>query len=286
MFTAKIENSSGDMLTLTGNEPVYQVIKITGLNPPHAQINTTSIVGLDGARFNSAKLDTRNIVLTVKINGDVEANRLNLYCYFRTKEPCTFYYANDTLDVTINGYVENVECDLFTNNELAQISILCPYPYFKSMSQVIADSSNVLGLFVFPFSINATDPIAFSSLQTSGDIEVYNASESETGATIEINVLDSVSAIQLNNVVTGDTFSLSYNFIAGDKIVINTNKGQKSIMVIRNGVLTNIFSALQQGSTFSQLVAGMNLFEYTANGVAASDDISILFRYYNEYRGV
>ena len=263
MFTAKIENSSGDMLTLTGNEPVYQVIKITGLNPPQAQINTTSIVGLDGARFNSAKLNTRNIVLTVKIN-----------------------YANDTLDVTINGYVENVECDLFTNNELAQISILCPYPYFKSISQVIADSSNVLGLFVFPFSINATDPIAFSSLQTSVDIEVYNASESETGATIEINVLDSVSAIQLNNVVTGDTFSLSYNFIAGDKIVINTNKGQKSITLIRNGVLTNIFSALQQGSTFFQLVAGVNLFEYTANGVVASDDISILFRYYNEYRGV
>lgn len=286
MFTAKIENSSGDMLTLTGNEPVYQVIKITGLNPPQAQINTTSIVGLDGARFNSAKLNTRNIVLTIKINGDVEANRLNLYRYFRTKESCTFYYANDTLDVTINGYVENVECDLFTNNELAQISILCPYPYFKSISQVIADSSNVLGLFVFPFSINATDPIAFSSLQTSADIEVYNASESETGATIEINVLDSVSAIQLNNVVTGDTFSLSYNFIAGDKIVINTNKGQKSITLIRNGVLTNIFSALQQGSTFFQLVAGMNLFEYTANGVVASDDISILFRYYNEYRGV
>lgn len=286
MFTAKIENSSGDMLTLTGNEPVYQVIKITGLNPPQAQINTTSIVGLDGARFNSAKLNTRNIVLTVKINGDVEANRLNLYRYFRTKEPCTFYYANGTLDVTINGYVENVECDLFTNNELAQISILCPYPYFKSIFQVIADSSNALGLFVFPFSINATDPIAFSSLQTSADIEVYNASESETGATIEINVLDSVSAIQLNNVVTGDTFSLSYNFIAGDKIVINTNKGQKSITLIRNGVLTNIFSALQQGSTFFQLVAGMNLFEFTANGVAASDDISILFRYYNEYRGV
>lgn len=144
----------------------------------------------------------------------------------------------------------------------------------------------MLGLFVFPFSINATDPIAFSSLQTSVDIEVYNASESETGATIEINVLDSVSAIQLNNVVTGDTFSLSYNFIAGDKIVINTNKGQKSITLIRNGVLTNIFSALQQGSTFFQLVAGRNLFEYTANGVVASDDISILFRYYNEYRGV
>lgn len=286
MFTAKIENSSGDMLELTGNEPVYQVIKITGLNPPKAQINTTSIVGLDGARFNSAKLDTRNIVLTVKINGEVETNRLNLYRYFRTKEPCTFYYANETLDVSINGYVDSVECDLFTNNELAQISIICPYPYFKSISQIIADSSNVLGLFVFPFSINASDPIAFSSLQTSGDIEVYNGSESETGATIEINVSNSVNTIQLNNVSTGDVFKLSYSFVDGDKIVINTNKGQKSIALIRNGTVTNIFSALQQGSAFFQLVAGMNLFEYSVDGVPSSDDISIMFKYYNEYRGV
>lgn len=286
MFTAKIENASGDMLTLTGNEPVYQVIKITGLNPPHAQINTTSIVGLDGARFNSAKLNTRNIVLTVKINGDVETNRLNLYHYFRTKEPCTFYYANDTLDVSINGYVENVECDLFTNNELAQISIICPYPYFKSISQVIADSSNVLGLFVFPFSINADEPIAFSSLQTNGDIEVYNASESETGALIDITVKNSVNTIQINDVVSGDTLTLSYSFIAGDKISINTNKGQKSISLIRNGLITNIFSALQQGSTFFQLMSGINLFEYTTNGVSASNDILILFRFYNVYRGV
>ena len=286
MFTAKIENSSGDILTLTGNEPVYQVIKITGLNPPKAQINTTSIVGLDGARFNSAKLDTRNIVLTVRINGDVETNRLNLYRYFRTKEPCTFYYANDTLDVSINGYVENVECDLFTNNELAQISIICPYPYFKSISQIIADSSNVLGLFVFPFSINIDEPIAISELQTSGDVEVYNSSESETGAIIEINVFDTVNTIQINNVVTGDILKLVYSFLSGDKIVVNTTKGQKSISLIRNGVLTNIFSALQQGSSFFQLVSGMNLFEYTADGVSASDDISILFRYFSEYRGV
>ena len=154
MYTAQIENSSGNLFTLTGNEPVYQILSITGLNPPNAQINTTTIVGLDGAVFNSSKLETRNLVLTIKINGDVETNRLLLYSYFKTKDKCTFYYSNNSRDVSIEGYVESVECDLFSNNELAQISIICPYPYFKALTQIITDFSNVTPQFVFPFSIN------------------------------------------------------------------------------------------------------------------------------------
>ena len=103
MFAAKIQNASGDVMTLTGKEPKYQIIDIQGLNPPAAQINTSTIVGMDGAVFNSSKLQTRNLVLTIKINGDVELNRLRLYSYFRTKEWCKFYYTNDSLEVTIDG---------------------------------------------------------------------------------------------------------------------------------------------------------------------------------------
>ena len=72
MYTAKVQKESGSPLTLTGREPEWQIVHIQGLNPPSAQINLTNIVGLDGAKFNSAKLNTRNIVLTLRLNGDVE----------------------------------------------------------------------------------------------------------------------------------------------------------------------------------------------------------------------
>ena len=199
MYTAKIENSSGEVLTLTGIEPVYQVIDIKGLNPPHAQINTSTIVGLDGAVFNSSKLNTRNLVLTIKINGDIEANRQQLYNYFRTKEKCTFYYSNNSLNVSIEGYVESLECGLFTKSEQAQISIICPYPYFKSIDEVIQDSSNVIPAFSFPFSINQNAPVIISSINESGGIIVNNYSESEAGTTIEINISNSFSSIELLN---------------------------------------------------------------------------------------
>lgn len=286
MYTAKIENSNGEILTLTGNEPIYQVIDIIGLNPPNAQINTSTIVGLDGAVYNSAKLEARNIVLTIKINGDIEANRLQLYKFFRTKEKCVFYYTNGTLDVSIEGYVETVECGLFTNDEQAQISIICPYPYFKALSEILQDSSNVMPQFVFPFSINIDDPIIISTISTSGGIIVFNAAESETGAIIEIDISNSVSSIELKNTNTGDDLILNYAFQANDKVVINTNKGQKSVMLIRSGVISNLFSALQPGSVFFQLQVGRNYFEYLANNVANSPNLHVLFRYYNIYRGV
>lgn len=287
MFEAKIENSSGNVLTLTGKEPVYQVINITGLNPPNAQINTTTIVGLDGAVFNSSKLLTRNLVLTVKINGNVEQNRLMLYNYFRTKEQCKFYYSNNTLDVSIEGYVESVECDLFTNNEIAQISILCPYPYFRSLSEVIKDFSNVLKMFVFPFSINIDEPIVISSIEDETGVVIYNSSESETGVVIYLDFHSWASSIEIKNTKTGDDFEINYSFLENDTVIINTNKGKKSITLLRNGVISNIFSALKAGSVFFQLLPGVNTFQYIVDGSTTNnEDVPITFKYYNIYRGV
>lgn len=286
MYTAKIENSSGESLILSQNEPEYQIVSITGLNPPNAQINTTAIAGLDGAKFNSSKLNTRNIVITLKLNGDVEANRLQLYQMFRTKEQCTFYYTTESRDVYIQGYVEAVEVNMFSNPELMQISIICTYPYFKSMAAIIADISNRIAAFTFPFSINIGSPIPFSLYIENRMTGVINDSESETGVLIEIDVLDTVNNIKITNSDTEQFIAVQYAFLAGDKIAINTQKGSKSISLTRNGATSNIFSALQQGSTFFQLEPGVNPFTYMVDSGANDEDVFITFNYSNSYRGV
>lgn len=285
MFAAKIQNATGDVLTLTGKEPKYQLINIEGLNPPAAQINTSTIVGMDGAVFNSSKLQTRNLVLTVKINGDVEVNRLRLYSYFRTKEWCKFYYTNDSLEVTIDGYVDSVECNLFTNSETAQISIICPYPYFRSIAEITQDFSNVQKKFVFPFSINIGEPVVISVIGDAGTAKIYNSSESETGFVMYINFLDTASSIEIINTFTGDDFKLTYSFLADDTVIVDTNKGRKSVSLIRAGAVTNLFAALQTGSTFLQLLPGMNTFNYRVSGCILNN-VKILLKYYNIFRGV
>lgn len=273
-------------MLLTGNEAVYQVVSITGLNPPKAVINLTTIAGLDGATFNSSKLETRDIVLMVKINGDIERNRQNLYNFFRTKEWCKFYYSNANRDVYIEGYVESVECELFTKSEIAQISILCPYPYFKGLYEIIDDISTSLATFVFPFSINYEEPIPFSTQENSRTANVYNDSASSTGLVIEADFYDSVESLLIKNTMTGDNFILVYSFLENDRVFINTNIGQKSVRLMRNGVESNIFAAIQAGSVFFQLAPGDNIFGYLADDGDSNASVHILFKHYDCYRGV
>ena len=286
MYEASIENASGNVYILTGDEPVYQVVDIRGLNPPSAQLNTTNIVGLDGALYNSARLNTRELVLTIKINGDVEKNRLNLYRYFVTKEWCRFSYKNESLDVFIEGYVENVECDLFTNAETAQVAILCPDPYFKSQEEFSVDASSVSELFTFPFTIEIDDPVVISELEVSRVTNVYNDTATESGVYIDIEVDANVSDIQIRNTETGEQIELQYAFHSGARIQINTYKGQKKVLLTRAGATTNIFPAVQMGSVFFQLHPGDNLFTYQVDAGTQNQSVFIVFRHRSLYRGV
>ena len=286
MYTAKIQNSGGEVLTLTGNDGKWQVFDITGLDPPKAQINLTNLAGLDGARLNSAKLGARNIVISLKINGDIEGNRLDLYRFFRAKEPCVFYFANGRRDVMIEGVVESVECPQFSSMEAMQVSIICPYPYFQALEEITADISNEISGFSFPFSINVGHPIPFSIYVANREADVFNDSDTETGAVIEIEFTGAVNKIMLANVGTGETLTLNYSFITGDRVRIDTNKGQKSIVLIRSGATSNLFPALAGGSVFFQLRPGSNVFTYFADDGASDANAHITFTFFDTFTGV
>lgn len=303
MYVAKIENVKGNILMLSNNESNWSIESIIGLNPPKAQINTSTIAMLDGAKFNSSKLDTRNIVITLKLNGagtHVEANRQLLYSFFPTKQWCKFYFKNEYRDVSIEAYVENFECDLFQRGQIAQISLLCPQPYFQSMDEILTDISKVINDFEFPFafgSVGATNPgaiilsetdnaIAFSTIDSNKVTDVVNNSESETGVLIHINVLGAVNTIKIQNTETGETFTIDYSFQENDVITINTYKGSKGITLVREGVTINLFPYMRSGSTFFQLQLGDNFFSYMADDGDKDNLINIVFEYHNVFRGV
>ena len=285
MYKLKIERADGQILTLTQDESNYQIIDVDGFNPPKAQVNITGLANFDGGKFNSAKLDTRALTLTVKINGDIEKNRLRLYSYVAPKSAVKVYYKNGSRDIYAEGRVETVECTAWTNGETAQIFIICPDSYLKSVEEMVVDISNTVALFEFPFYIDLGDPIAFSEYVTDREVNVLNDSEAETGVVISIVFAASVSEIEIRNVDTGEFIKLVGTYVEDDRVVINTNKGSKTVRLIRNGVTTNIFSNVQSGSTFFQLLPGDNIFSYLADAGASNIVTSVVFSFRNRYMG-
>ena len=286
MPNCSIQNSAGDVLVLTGNEPIYQLYNVSGTNPPLANINMAVASGKDGATFNSSKLNTRNLVLNVKINGNVEQNRLRLNNFARSKEWVRVYYSNNSLDVYIDGLVEAVEYTPFSRRVAAQISIVCPDPYFKSIDEVIADSSNVLPKFTFPFSIDEDEPVVIAELMDTEGVVINNTSDATTGALISIRFNSSASSVELKNITTGDSLKLVHSFQTDDIVEISTVTGEKYIKLIRNGVVSNLMSAYVRGGQFPQLASGVNRFDYLVDNTAPAGQIDIQFRYHNVYRGL
>ena len=286
MFTLKVENAKGAVLELTNNEENYQVADISVLNPPNANINTSNYANGDGSSFNSSRIPNREIVITVYINGDVQKNRLTLYKYFRTKEWCKIYYKDDSRDVFIEGYVQTLEVTPFVQKQVAQISILCPNPYFKDIDTIIQSISKIIKKFTFPFSINIDKPIPFSTLELEKVTNVINDSESETGLIIDVTFMGTVRKLEIRNVDNGENFIVDYEFVKNDKLIINCNRGSKSIILTRDAVKYNLIPYVRNGSTFFQLGIGDNNFSFLAD--EGSDDmlVDIHFNYYKVYLGV
>lgn len=291
MYTAYLENSSGEILYLTQSEQEWQVFNIEGLDSPTATVNVTDIATIDGGKFNSARLPKRNIVIMLRLNGNVEENRLMIYGMFRTKEPVTFYYANDSLSVKIDGIIEATSCPIFTNNEVMQISIICPDPYFRALEITETSISNRRPLFEFPFAINVNDPIPFSEYVENRITSVINDSQTEQGCIIQIKALPNdlgwVSGVAITNADTGDALIINQQIPENAVVTVNTVKGQKSVVMKRiDGTETNIFNTVQLGSVFFQLAVGVNRFSYTAGGGDQDADVDIVFIQQNKYRGV
>lgn len=272
MYKLSVVNARGETLKLTQNKD-YTVFKIEGLTPPKATINTSVNATTDGSNVNSTRLEDRNIVLYLTINGEVETNRIKLYKYFPVKKTVTLYFSNGTRDVYIEGTVELIECDLFSNRQVAQISIICPKPYFKAVNDLINYFSDISSLFEFPFSIPESG-IEFSAITTNIRKSIINVGDVETGTLIQLFAIGTVVNPVIYNVLTGTYFKLNLTMQTSDTIVINTNIGEKAVTLIRNGVSANAMGYMSQGSDWFKLEAGDNIFTYNAESGNANLQIT------------
>lgn len=268
------ENKKGEQINLTSNDN-YALLSVGGLTPPTATINTAVIATSDGAVFNSSRLGTRNIVLLIAPLNSIETNRINLYQYFKSKQYIKLYLENNTRSVWIEGYIENIEGDLYTNKQQLQISIICPDPYFKDTATGLYTFSNIIDLFEFPFAIEETPGVPISELGEFVEIAITNNSDDDTGIIITMLANAAVENPTIYNMTTNEYFTLDIELDTGDVVTIDTRRGHKTVTLNQDGVITNIINNMAQGSTWLNLVVGDNIFSYTCESGAANLNIGV-----------
>lgn len=278
-----VTNYLGDSLVLNLARPEesgFVVKSVTGLGPGTANINTTEVSTNDGVLYNSSRLSTRNIVITLGFlwKDSIEDVRQKSYKYFPIKKKLTLLIETDNRQAEIEGYVETNDPNIFSKEEGADISIICPNPFFYSSG---ADGSNTTvfygidPMFEFPFGNESLYDalLEMGSIQNQHEKVITYNGDAEIGVTITIHAIGEASNITIYNTGTReimkiDTEKLSAltgsGIIAGDDIVICTVKGNKSIKLLRSGKTTNILNCLDKNADWFQLAKGDNIFAYTA----------------------
>lgn len=283
MYKLTLKTEYG-VLTFGMGEP-YVITEIQGLSSPDADVNLTDIALADGQRFNSAKVKSRTMNMAFAINYDAEPNRLNAYNVLRVKKPVRVEYKSELRDVFIEGVVKSVNVTHFEMKQICTVTVVCPFPYFKDAQEIINALTNVVNAFHFPFASTEAPQIVFSYIQQQSNTTVINNGEVDTGLIIELYFKGAVENPKIFNYATADFFGLDYNFQAGDIVTINTNQGEKSVKLLRNGAESNLFNYIMKNSKWLQLEGKECVFIYEV-GSGAMSSVEITFSHNDLYEGV
>lgn len=279
-----VTNSLGEKLVMPLARPEesgINIYNIEGIGAGTADVNTTELATIDGSRWNSSRRQQRNIVLYFKFLFDpmVEDVRHRTYQFFTVKSKVTLEFETDRRTALIDGWIESNNPVIFEKEEYTQISVICPFPYFKSGLDGMVETvfSGVDAWFEFPFSNESLiEPlIIFGEIQNFTDQVITYTGDAEVGITIHIvasqemtgtigiynQTLDQMMVIDLSKVekLTGGKFSSS------DEIRIHSVSGEKYISLIRLGKTYNILGAIDKDSDWPTLEKGDNVYAFTAS---------------------
>lgn len=269
--TVKVTNYRGEILTLDLANPYDSGLAVTdidGLGPEKATINTVEIATNDGSMFNSARIESRNIVLSLRFVGtNIEECRRFTYKFFPLKKTLTFEVITDERQAAITGYVESNEPDIFSKTESTKISIICPDPYFKSSpnSNVTVVFYGEEPLFEFPFENEGDEPqLELGQINRVTEANVPYDGDSEVGAIFTVHALGPAKNVRIDNLDTREYMIINIDLETGDDLVISTVTGSKSVRRLRNGAYMNVLNSLDRKSSWFKLAKGDNAFAYQA----------------------
>ncbi len=293
-------NHVGDSLVLDLFNPYASglaVKTISGLTPPTVNFSVSPLASVDGGTFGGARVDSRNIVMSLvpMAKHTIEDDRLLVYRFFPIKRKITLKVETDHRTAQIEGYVESCDADIFSNFETIQVSVVCVDPWFYETHREAQIFTGVRPMFEFPF---ASEPasgqlLEFGSIQpdTRADL-VYNG-DVDTGVRIAIRAVGKATNIAIINNRTKTKMSIDTDkiekisggaFDAGDEIVVDTKIGHRSAKLVRNGKTVNVLGALNRDADWFQISPGINEFTFTA--ATGQKNVEITFDYQNAYGGI
>lgn len=255
---------------------LLQIRNIDGLGPVAATINTSQYGSVDDEFYNGSFTGKRNIVLTIGFNPDwanytFETLRQIVYEYFMPKNDITLLFTSTHMEpVTIDGFVETCEPNIFSKAPEMLVSIICPKAAF------IAASASVVPGVTLALPDGAPTIIDYKGSLPTGfvlDIHPVVGIANLNGEVKLINQSPLVSLFDFQGQVTATT-GIQVSTVTGDKYLRETILGTDDYV--------NNLGAILPGSVWMPLLKGINKFRV----MTATPGQTWALQYFARYGGI
>ena len=251
---------------------------VDGMTAAEVSVASNTVYSMDGDRITNMQTQPREIVIDLRIKQSVsvEAARAHVLRYIKPKQAATLMLTYDLSGAeqskAISGRISRIELPRFTEEAIIQISLYCPQPYWEDAAFIVKYISDIIN--AHHFAITWSEPLPMGVYDMTRTREIVNDGDAAVGMIVTITAQGVVKNPALYNNLTGEYIGINDTLAAGDEVVINTIRGQKSIT--KNGA--NVLSKLIAGSTWLQLDVGSNIFLIDADTGAAEMYFALTFK--------
>ena len=283
MITQIYSKTARQLQTLTfsmgGPQPVdtgLLIVDVKGLGGLKSTVNTLGGVTSPGVELNYTKVNQRQIEITIILDGgatgDTKAGRELIRRHFPIWKGMTLGVVSGDVTYEIDAVVESVDINMFSRNENADITLMCPNPFFKKLppngGYLHQDGRPKL-------------------LTNEGDYPtpvIFGINFSGRAGDVTIQRLDGTQKVKVYMDVVEDILGRPIQMF--DKIDIDPAIGKKrATLIASNGATYSVLSAIDWGeSDWVFLQPGISQFHKTAsfnNGF-----VDVVYFYDELYSGV
>ena len=256
---------NGAAMALIGNA-MFTLTSIDGFTSADSDVASVIVPIVDGDTVTNVQARAREITLYLRLKQDagIELAKQYVLGFVKLKKPCKLSMVRGGQPLEISGTVTYIDLPRFEQGCTMQISLHCEMPYWTDVDYIINEIRDVIQLHHFPLAFPAAIP--FGVYDDDNTQTCTNDGDVSTGMLMRLIALDTVVNPKVVNADTGEYIGINDTLSANDEVIINTNKGQKSIK--KNGV--NIINKIMTGSTFLQLESGENAFNLQATSGASN----------------
>lgn len=279
----------GETFDFANNEYFY-LLNVDGLTAAETSLSALTFGNMDGDLVTNIAAQARTLVLDLRVKDGVNVERATrqVLRVVKLKQNCTIYWTQNARTWKMDGLVEAIEQPRFNNSVTMQVTIHCSKGFWEDVTAQQTEISDARPLHYFTstpgdelyFPVGA--PIPLGEYDTSRTKDFVNNGDVAVGMQIEILAYKTAT----NPIIYGADgvfFGVGYDakpvvMAPGDKIVIDTRSGSKSVTL--NGV--NVLEKIKPRSTWLQLAAGENEFSIDADETD-TDNVTFTLIYTQRY---